>query len=282
MISDTDVAGPAVELTGRNYATDQVGGIHDDAAAAKYGYVGGLVPGVALFTAAIPRIVESYGDAWAARGRVELRFRRPCYDGDVLRMVGPQACPDGRIRFDLSHEGGASSCEIHLSPDAGEPPALTDYPETASKADWGSVADFLLDLEHMGSVSQVATADDIAEYVGAVGGSDPFSGTDRVNPGYLLRTYIHLSRAVFPTKPAGPTIHVASTARYFAPVPVGSTLSIRGRVKHLYAKNGNRYVMYDYAWFLSDGTPVLQDDHTVVYELKQHRQNRGNSDRARA
>jgi len=262
-------------VVGRNYATDQIGGIHDDEAANAYGYRSGLVPGVALFTAALPHVTELIGKSWAARGRVHLHFPRPCYEGGELMLKARPIERDGSVRIDLVDAENSNSCAMSFFEDSGTPPRAEDYPVEPSQTWAESAEDYLLDLENMRAISRAATAVDIAQYVSDVGGQDPFLVEDLVNPGYLLRTYVYITRLNFPEKLSGPTIHVSSIARYFNPISVGTVVSIRGKVKHIFAKRGNRYVTYDYAWFTEDGTAVLHDEHTVVYELRAHRKSRG-------
>ncbi|MGE3601229.1 MAG: hypothetical protein AB7N70_37445, partial [Dehalococcoidia bacterium] len=81
-------APPALELIARNTASDSDNKIHDDAEARRYGYAGGLVPGVTLYAYLTRLAVETYGAAWLEGGTAECGFRRPVYEGERIRCEG--------------------------------------------------------------------------------------------------------------------------------------------------------------------------------------------------
>ena len=56
--------------------------IHDDAVAKRFGFGGGLVPGVDVYAYMTHLPVVRWGRAWLERGTAECRFCKPVYDGD--------------------------------------------------------------------------------------------------------------------------------------------------------------------------------------------------------
>jgi acyl dehydratase len=58
--------------------------IHVDEIARKYGFKGGLVPGVTIYAYACAPIVEALGEEWLEKGSAAMRFSAPCYDGELL------------------------------------------------------------------------------------------------------------------------------------------------------------------------------------------------------
>ena len=64
-------------LTARNWATSSENRIHDDEVAQRYGFRGGLVPGVTLFAYLVPAIVADQGEPWLEGGFVDVRFAAP-------------------------------------------------------------------------------------------------------------------------------------------------------------------------------------------------------------
>ncbi|MGH2599772.1 MAG: hypothetical protein ACRDJ9_10330, partial [Dehalococcoidia bacterium] len=72
----TPHAPPSFEVTARNTASDSENKIHDDAEARRYGYAGGLVPGVTLYAYLTRLALAAYGPAWLERGTAECAFRR--------------------------------------------------------------------------------------------------------------------------------------------------------------------------------------------------------------
>src|SRR5205085_6049072 len=70
-----------------NTAHDSENKIHDDATARRFGFSGGLVPGVDVYGYMSHMPVERWGRAWLERGTVECRFLKPVYDGDIATVT---------------------------------------------------------------------------------------------------------------------------------------------------------------------------------------------------
>src|SRR5262249_3911335 len=60
--------------------------IHDDTVARKYGFSGGLVPGVDVMAYMLHRPVAKWGRAFLERGQIEARFVKPVYDGEIAEV----------------------------------------------------------------------------------------------------------------------------------------------------------------------------------------------------
>jgi acyl dehydratase len=79
--------------------------IHDDAVARKFGFSGGLVPGVDVFAYMIHVPVRKWGRAFLERGVIEARFVKPVYDGEFADVTAKEG--DGRavvLAFGLSRD----------------------------------------------------------------------------------------------------------------------------------------------------------------------------------
>ena len=61
--------------------------IHDDAVARRFGFGGGLVPGVDVYAYMAHQPVARWGRAWLERGAAECRFQKPVYDGDIATVI---------------------------------------------------------------------------------------------------------------------------------------------------------------------------------------------------
>ena len=57
--------------------------IHDDDVARRFGFAGGLVPGVEVYAYMTHLPVARWGVAWLERGTAECRFLKPVYDGKL-------------------------------------------------------------------------------------------------------------------------------------------------------------------------------------------------------
>src|SRR5579864_5990365 len=72
-----DTPMPSYQVTASNPATESENRIHADEVARRYGFAGGLVPGVTVYAYACAPIVEAHGADWVERGSARLRFIAP-------------------------------------------------------------------------------------------------------------------------------------------------------------------------------------------------------------
>src|SRR5262245_3890932 len=75
-------------LVAQNDAVESENKIHDDAVARKFGFQGGLVPGVTVFGYLTWPAVATWGREGLEGGTVTARFAAPAYDGDEVEGVG--------------------------------------------------------------------------------------------------------------------------------------------------------------------------------------------------
>src|SRR5258705_8614227 len=62
--------------------------IHDDAVAKRFGFSGGLVPGVDLMAYMLHLPGSKWGRAFLQRGVIEARVVKPVYDGEIAHVSG--------------------------------------------------------------------------------------------------------------------------------------------------------------------------------------------------
>src|ERR1700686_4891127 len=82
-----------------NTAHDSENKIHDDAVARRFGFGGGLVPGVDVYGYMTHLPVLRWGRAWLERGTNECRFFRPVYDGDTACVTASES--DGGLEISV-------------------------------------------------------------------------------------------------------------------------------------------------------------------------------------
>src|SRR5437868_6332227 len=81
-------------VTAVNHATTSANKIHDDDVAARYGFRGGLVPGVDVYAYLAAAPARHWGLDWLRSGGLSARFTSPMYDGDLVTVTG-QRLDDG-------------------------------------------------------------------------------------------------------------------------------------------------------------------------------------------
>ena len=75
-------------VSARNDATASENKIHHDDVARRYGFGGGLVPGVTVYGYLTWAPARRWGVEWLERGTITARFDKPVYDGDVVEVRG--------------------------------------------------------------------------------------------------------------------------------------------------------------------------------------------------
>src|SRR5437867_12606581 len=78
-------------VTAYNTAHDSENKIHDNAVARRFGFGGGLVPGVDVYAYMAHLPVARWGRAWLERSAAECRFQKPVYDGDIATIAATEA-----------------------------------------------------------------------------------------------------------------------------------------------------------------------------------------------
>src|SRR6516162_1792861 len=78
--------------------------IHDDAVARRFGFGGGLVPGVDVYAYMTHLPVVRWGRAWLERGAAECRFQKPVYDGDIATAAAAETTEGLDLRLESHGE----------------------------------------------------------------------------------------------------------------------------------------------------------------------------------
>src|SRR5467141_3134726 len=99
-----------------NTATASENKIHDDAVARRFGFGGGLVPGVDVYGYMTHLPVTRWGRAWLERGTAECRFFKPVYDGDIASVTAREV--DGVLDISVESRGEVCATGRAALPDA--------------------------------------------------------------------------------------------------------------------------------------------------------------------
>ena len=110
-----------------NTAKESENKIHDDQVARRFGFKGGLVPGVEVYAYMTHLPVARWGRAWLERGTAECRLLKPVYDGDMVTVTASES-GDG---LDLRLESHGELC---ATGHAGLPPAPLTIPSAFTAA----------------------------------------------------------------------------------------------------------------------------------------------------
>lgn len=254
------------EVIAFNSARESENKIHDDSVAQRFGFTGGLVPGVDVYAYMAHQPVARWGRAWLERGTAECRFASPVYDG-ARATVTAEAVEEC---IDLAVTSGDKSCasgQACLPALAGPPPEMAAYhaalpPAARPPASAESLAEGVwLGMNPLHVTAAVARAylDDLRE-------TDPiYAREGLLHPGMILRT---CNWALTHSVVLGPWIHVGSKVRHLAAGLVGETLGVRARVAAHYTHKGHRFVELD-ALVVASSRPLAHIRHTAIWRPRQ-------------
>ncbi len=270
---------PSHTLIAHNDAATSANKIHDDTVAKQYGFRGGLVPGVSVYAYMTYPLVQSFGQDWLTRGKAQVQFAKPLYEGDHVTVSGTvTAVADTSLGLDLvgsNAEGVACGVGTASLPALGEPapdPAAVPAgaaPETCVPVNWEVVvvgqplAARTLQVSRDDNEAYCRLhADDLGLYYGPQG---------LVHPGLLLR---QCNRVLSEHFVLGPWIHVGSEITTYRPCRIGDAIEIRGLPVAKFAKKGHEFVVLD-VLLLSEGAVAQRVKHTCIFRPRQSRQAAG-------
>src|SRR5690348_4665539 len=99
--------------------------IHDDTVARKYGFAGGLVPGVDVMAYMLHMPVARWGREFLERGLIEARFVKPVYDGEIAEVSAVEEA--GGLTIEVQSKGELCATGTASLPSSVPKFALDDY-----------------------------------------------------------------------------------------------------------------------------------------------------------
>jgi hypothetical protein len=263
----------------RNTATTSENKIHDDATARRFGFAGGLVPGVTIYAYMTRPVAAAWGRPWLERGTMTARFLHPFYEGDAVRVETTRADgPDG-ARLEIvarRPDGEVAATGVATLPDApASPPDVAAYP-AAPLPDPRPPAtpEQLAALVVLGSVEAGFRAERAGAFLDEIADDLVLYRDGVAHPGWLI---LFANWALSQNVDLGPWIHVESATTHLDVVADGEALSVRGRVAELFERKGHEFVVLDLLYVVDGHRPVQQVRHTAIYRL---RGDRGDVERA--
>ena len=239
--------------------------IHDDAVAQRFGFRGGLVPGVDVYAYMTHLPVQRWGRAWLERGTAECRFLKPVYDGDTAIVTAAEV-PTG---LDLQIEGHGELCvtgRAALTSARVAPTPTVEAP--VPPAERPPADETTLAIGTRLAINPFRVTDEYAEeYLRTVRETAPlYARENLVHPGTIL----HIGNwALRHNVVLGPWMHVGSTVQHFAAARIGNELSARAVVTANYEHKGHRFVELDVLVFANGQTPIARIDHVAIYRPRQ-------------
>lgn len=241
--------------------------IHDDATAQRFGFTGGLVPGVEVFAYCCHPAVENWGRAFLRDGEIAVGFQKPVYDGRIATIT---ATTDGDgLALSVASEGVACASGFARLPAAApEAVSLADWPatqppEARPKADAESLATGLW----LGTRALELTPQVLADYVRDVRETAPLYAEQGIaHPGLVLRMCNWL---LTQNVMLGPWIHIGSKLRFNGEARLGESLTARGRITANSERKGHRIVTIEALVLADAARPIARVTHEAIWRPRQ-------------
>ena len=249
-----------------NLAKNSENKMHDDQVARRFGFQGGLVPGVDVFAYMSHMPVAKWGRAFLERGLMDGRFFKPVYDGEIAVVTADDT--DGGLAIKVESRGELCATGTASMPSDTPKISLGDFQSVAvvgkhAPADeksyqtgkWLSIPPFTLGVQ--GS----------ADYLRDARETDPLYANEKiVHTGMLLRT---MNWALMENAILGPWIHVGSTIRYLGAAAVTDELTVRVKVTGNYERKGHKFVELDGVIVANGSKPVAHCQHVAIYQPRE-------------
>lgn len=256
---------PSWTVTAFNDAIDSGNPIHEDQTAQRYGFGGGLVPGVTTYGYLLHPLVAALGVDFLRRGASQIRLRSPIYAGDSLE-VASRVSAVGRDTMSIEVEvrnprgevcavGGA---QWPATPQAATPlPPHAPLPATRRPA----TPEALRDAPVLGTL-EVSQSPHAARSFAANAADELACYDTLVHPAWLLRqANILVDRNIA----VGPWVHTASEVRHLGTATPGETITVRGVVMALSQRKGHDYADIDV--YIEASQPLMRVKHTAIYRM---------------
>jgi hypothetical protein len=259
---------PNRTLIAFNTATASENKIHDDVVANRFGFTGGLVPGVDVFAYLAHMPMAKWGKAWLSGGAMHARFVKPVYDGDEASI----SASERDDWLDLSIFSRGELCANGAAKPLGAPAsahligfAHMPDPDRRPPASMQSLAPGLV----LGARRETYTRIEGLAHIAAVRDDAGLYDDGRVaNAAWLLRraNYILADNVRL-----GPWIHVESAIDLHSLLHDGEDLEVRAVVAENVETKGHLMVVLD-VQMCAGSRPIMSCRHWAIYEPRQVRQ----------
>jgi hypothetical protein len=253
-------------VTAYNTSKQSENKIHDDAVAQRFGFRGGLVPGVDVFAYMVHLPVAKWGRAFLERGLIEARFVKPVYDGEVAQLTGREN--DGVLSIEVESRGELCATGSASLPASTPSVNISDFIETAAVAERRPVS--LTSYEPgkwLGTVPRAWAGEAATQYLTDIREREPIYSQEGLgHPGLLQRV---MNKVLVDNAILGPWIHVGNRMQLLSAGKNGDEITARAKVTGNYEKKGHRFVELDALVVANGKTPLAHCHHIAIYQPRE-------------
>ena len=248
--------------------------IHEDGLARAFGFRGGLVPGVTVYSWMTHPVVAALGGAWLDHGTFSVRFARPVYFGETVTVrasVAAHSKDEVTIQTRVVNEQDEVCATATMGLPLGPLLPLPDpaaYPAAALPAERPLASRAYLEQRPVLGTPQLilerAVADafltKVSENLSMYRDAD-----GPAHPGIYLE---QANRALDRNVRVSPWIHVESHGQHLSVPRVRERLETRAKVKNLFQGKGHEFVELDLLLLAEGVRAVASIRHVAIYQLR--------------
>ena len=249
-----------------NTAKQSENKMHDDTVAQRFGFSGGLVPGVDVMAYMMHQPVAKWGRAFLERGLIEARFVKPVYDGELAELTAEE--DNGVLSIEVQSRGEPCATGTASLPASVPAVSISDYQEVAAVAERKPVNASSYEVgKWLGTAPRDWAGEAAREYLRDIREADPIYAKEGLgHPGLLQRV---MNRLLVDNAILGPWIHVGSRMQLLSAARAGDEITARAKVTANYEKKGHHFVEFDALVVANGRTPIAHCQHTAIYQPRE-------------
>lgn len=249
-----------------NTAKQSENKMHDDTVARRFGFSGGLVPGVDVMAYMMHLPVAKWGRAFLERGLIEARFVKPVYDGETAEVEGIEN--DGVLTIEVFSRGELCAAGTASLPASAPAIAVSGYKAVPAVAERKPVSPAIFEVgKWLGTTPRAWAGQAATDYLADIRETDPIYQRDGLgHPGLLQRV---MNRVLVDNTILGPWIHVGSRMQLISAANSGDEITARAKVTANYEKKGHRFVEIDALIVANGTTPLAHCQHVAIYQPRE-------------
>lgn len=240
--------------------------MHDDTVAKRFGFSGGLVPGVDVMAYMMHVPVAKWGRAFLERGLIDARFVKPVYDGEMAEVESTEN--RGALTIEVFSRGELCATGTASLPASAPEVKLSDFKEVGAVAERTPVGPATFALgKWLGTAPRSWAGQDARDYLADVREADPIYEREGLgHPGLVQRV---MNRVLVDNTILGPWIHVGSRMQLLAAAKSGDEIAAWAKVTANYDKKGHRFVELDALVVANGTTPIAHCQHVAIYQPRE-------------
>lgn len=256
----------AYRVSAYNTSKQSENKIHDDTVAQRFGFRGGLVPGVDVMAYMMHLPVRKWGRAFLERGLIEARFVKPVYDGEIADVTAQESA--GGLTIEVASRGELCATGSASLPDTVPAFSLSDYTEVAAVAERKPVGPSSYEVSKwLGTMPRNWAGKLATDYLADIRETDAIYARDGLShPGLLQRV---MNRVLVDNAVLGPWIYVGSRMQLLSAGKTGDEITARAKVIGNYEKKGHRFVELDALVVANGKTPLAHCHHIAIYQPRE-------------